>query len=81
MNLLKMCGPQSWLRLFTFLPIASKQLNSLTSIDTLSWLSGVVVSNPRTVQEDPASIPGSCKGFNLFSILNILQELWLIIRV
>ena len=29
MNLLKMCGPQIRLCLFTFRPIASKQLNSL----------------------------------------------------
>jgi len=35
-NLLKMCGPQIKLCLFTFRPIASNQLNSLTTIDTLS---------------------------------------------
>ena len=34
--LLKMSGPQMWLCLFTFRPIASKQLNGLTTIDTLS---------------------------------------------
>jgi len=34
--LLKMCGPQIRLCLFTFRPIASKQLNSLTTIDSLS---------------------------------------------
>ena len=38
MNLLKMCGPQIRLCLFTFRPIALKQLNSLTTINTLSWL-------------------------------------------
>jgi len=36
MYLLKMSGPQIWLCLFTFRPIASKQLNSLTTIDILS---------------------------------------------
>ena len=36
MNLLKMCGPQIQLCLFTFRPIVSKQLYSLTTIDTLS---------------------------------------------
>jgi len=108
-----MSGPQIWLCLFTFWPIASKELNSLTTIDTLSWLSGAVVTHPLWVQEDPGSIPDSCKGFyvwffvccccvfpflskntffvtkvcnsfynvNLFSILYILQDLWLIIRV
>ena len=36
MYLLKMSGPQIWLCLFTFRPIASKQLIGLTTIDTLS---------------------------------------------
>jgi len=36
MHLLKMCGPQIWLCLFTFRPIASKQLKGLTTIDTVS---------------------------------------------
>jgi len=35
--LLKMCGPQIRPCLFTFRPIASNKLNSLTAIDTLSW--------------------------------------------
>ena len=35
-NLLKMPGPQIWLCLFTFRPIAAKQLNGLTTIDTVS---------------------------------------------
>jgi len=34
--LLKMCGPQIRFCLNTFRPIASKQLNSLTTIDSLS---------------------------------------------
>jgi len=36
MHLLKMSGPQIWLCLFTFRPIASKQLNGLLTIDTVS---------------------------------------------
>jgi len=113
MHLLKMSGPQIWLCLFTFRPIASKQLNGLTTIVTVSWLSGAVVTHLLWVQEVPGSIPGSGKGFyvsffallllcssffvrntlfvtkdcnsfynvNVFSILNILQDLWPIIRV
>jgi len=38
MILLKRCGPRIRLCLFTFRPIASKQLNNLTTIVTLSWL-------------------------------------------
>jgi len=112
--LLKMSGPQIWLYLFTFRPIASKQLNGLTTIDILSWLCGAVVTHPLWVQEVPGSIPSSGKGFyvwffcivvvvfllflskntlfiakycnsfynvNLFSILNVLQDLWPVIRV
>jgi len=44
MHLLKMSGPQIWLCLFTFRPIASKQLNSLTTFNTVSWLVGAVVT-------------------------------------
>jgi len=58
-----MCGPQIWLCLFTFRPIASKQLNSLTTIDTISWLGGAEVTGPLCVLEVPGSIPGSGKGF------------------
>jgi len=36
MHLLKKSGPQIWLCLFTFRPIASKQINGLTTIDTVS---------------------------------------------
>ena len=113
--MLKMCGPQIRLCLFSFRTIASKQLNSLTTrtIDILSWLGGAVVTHPLWVQEVPSSIPGSGKGFyvwffvllllcfyfwskntlfiakccnsfynvSLFSILNVLQDLWPIIRV
>ena len=63
MNLLKISGPQIWLCLFTFRPIASKQLNGLTTIDTVSWLGGAVLTHPLWVQAVPGSIPGSGKGF------------------
>jgi len=63
MNLLKMCGPQIPLCLFTFQPIASKQLNSLTTIDIHSWLGGAVVTHPLWMQEVPGSISGSGTGF------------------
>ena len=36
MHFLKISGPQIWLCLFTFRPIASKQLDGLTTIDTVS---------------------------------------------
>jgi len=62
-TMLKMSGPQICLCLFTFRPIASKQLNGLTTIDTVSWLGGAVVTHPLWVQEVPGSIPGSRKGF------------------
>jgi len=71
MHLLQMSGPQIWLCLFTFRPIASKQLNGLTTIDTVSWLGGAVVTHPLWVQEVPGSIPGSGKGFyvSFFALL------------
>ena len=106
MHLLKMS-------LFTFRPIASKPLNGLTTIDTVSWLGGTGVTHPLSVKEVPGLNPGSGKGFNVslfallllwfyffvkntlfvtkvcnsfynvnvFSMLNILQDLWPIIRV
>jgi len=63
MNLLKMCGPQIGPWLFTFWHIASKQLNSLTTIVTLNWLDVAQVTHPLWVQEVPGSIPGSGRGF------------------
>jgi len=66
-----MSGPQIWLCLLTCRPIASKQLNGLTTIDTVSWLGGAVVTQPLWVQELPGSIPGSGKGFyvSFFALL------------
>jgi len=63
MYLLKMSGPQICLCLFTFRPIALKQLNGLTTIEILSWLGGAVVTHPLWVHEVPCSIPGSGKVF------------------
>jgi len=66
-----MSGPQIWLCLFTFWPIASKQLNGLTTIDILSWLGCAVVTHPLWVQEVPGSIPVSGTGFyvSFFALL------------
>jgi len=58
-----MFGRPIRLCLFTFRLIASKQLNSLLTIDALSWLGGAVETHPFWVQEVPGSIPGSGKGF------------------
>ena len=67
-----MSGPQIWLCLFTFQPIASKQLNSLSTIDTFSWLGGAAVTHPLWVQELPGSIPGSGKGFYVWFFVLLL---------
>jgi len=56
MNLLKMCGPQIQLCLFTFRHIASKQFESLTKINILSLLGGAVLTHPLWVREVPGSI-------------------------
>jgi len=62
---MKMSGPQ--------IPIGSKQLNGLTTIDTLSLLGGAVVTNPFRVHEVPGSILGSGKVFYfVFSVLLLL---------
>ena len=63
-----MFGPQIRFCLITFRPIASKQLNSLTSMGTLSWLGGAVVTHPRWVQDVPGSISGYGKGFNVWFV-------------
>ena len=60
MNLLKMCGQQIRLCLFTFRPIASKRLNT---IDIRSLFSGAEVTLPLWVREVLGSIPGYGKGF------------------
>ena len=110
MYLLKMSGPQIRLCLFTFWPIASKHLNSFTTIATLSWLTAQGSGNSSAfgargfgfnsrfrqgflclyfcyvVVEFLLFAPKHiiCQTFcnvNLFSIPNLLQDLWLITRV
>jgi len=53
MKLLKLWSPQIRLCLFMFRPMAWKQLNSLTTIITLSWLSGAEVTYPLWVRDVP----------------------------
>jgi len=60
---MNMSGPQIQLCLFTFQLIALKQFNGLNTIETVSWLSGAVVTHPLRVQEVPGPIPGCGKGF------------------
>jgi len=72
MYLLKMSGPQIWLCLFTFWPIVPKMLHGLTTIDTLSWLGGAVVTHPLWVQELLGSIPSSGKGFYVWIFVLLL---------
>jgi len=52
---------------FSFRPIAPKQFNSLTTIDSLSGLGDAEVTHPLWVQEVPGSIPGSAQGFYFWS--------------
>ena len=56
-------GPQIRLRLFTFRPIASKQLKSLTLSDTLSWLSDKGVAQLLCLRMVSGSIAGYGKVF------------------
>ena len=76
MNLLKMSGPQIRLCLFRCRPIASKQLNSLLTMDTFSWLGRAVVTHLLWVQEAPGSIPvsGRVFGFDFYAPRNISGE-------
>jgi len=73
-----MCGPQIRLCLFTFRPIALKQLNSLTTIVTLSWLGGAVLTHLLWVQEVPGSIPCSGKDFyaEVFCFVVVVFTFW-----
>ena len=67
MNLLKMCSPQIRLCLFMSQTIAL-QLNSLTTMNTISWLGGPEVTHPTGVREVLGSIPGSGNIF-IFAFL------------
>jgi len=64
-----MCGPQIRLCLFTFRPIALKQLNSLTTIVTLI---GAEVMHPLWVRQVPGSIPDSGKGLYVWFFVLLL---------
>jgi len=78
--LLKMSGPQIWLWLLTFWPVASKQLNGLTTIDSLSWLGGAVITHPLWVQEVPGLIPGSGKGFYVWFFVLLLMSFYFFVK-
>jgi len=66
-----MCDRQIRLCLFTFRPLALKELNSLTTIVTLSWLGGEEATHPLIVRK--VSIPGSGNGFYVwFFVLFLL---------
>jgi len=73
-----MWGPKTWHCLFMLLPIILKQLNSLTEIDTFSWLVGWEVMFQTVVQKDQNLILGSGKDFYMsffcFVILLIVQK-------
>ena len=75
-----MSGPQLCLCLFTFRPIAPKELNGLTTIDILSWLGGAVVTHPLCVQEVPGSIPGSGKGFYVWYFVLLLLYFYFFVQ-
>jgi len=79
--------------LFRFWPIALKQLNSLTTIDTFSLPSGLEITNRTGVRRSPVWFLALTRFFmlrnfvipfcnvSLFSTLHILLHLWPIIRV
>jgi len=70
-DFVEMRGPQIRLCLFTCWLIASKQLNSLTTIVNLSRLGGAEIKHLLLVREAPGSIPSSDMGFYvwLFALL------------
>ena len=57
---------------FTFQPISFKQLNSLTTIDTFSWLGGPEVTHVSGVRDVLGSVPGSSKVYVWFCVLLLL---------
>jgi len=59
-TLLKRCGPQIWLCLFTFRPITLKQLKSLTLIGKFSCLGGLYVTHRNMVRKVPGSVRDLC---------------------
>ena len=67
---------QIWLCLFTCRPIASKQLNCLTTINSPSLFGGAVVTHPHWVPDVPGSIPASGKDFFIWFFVFLLLCLY-----
>ena len=65
-TLLKTCGPQIWLCLFTFPCITLKQINSLTTTNTCSWRDCRQVTYHTAMPEVPDLIPEILQGFLWF---------------
>ena len=68
MNYLKKCDPQILLYLFTYRPIESTQLNSLTTIITLRQFGGAKVTHPLWVRKVRVQIPALARMFT-FNVL------------
>ena len=62
------CGPQIWLCLLMFRPIAMKQLKSMTLINLFKLLDGLEVTHQIAVREVPGSIPDSGNDFYVCSL-------------
>ena len=80
MNLLIICGPQIRICVFTLRIIASKQLNSLSTIETASWLGGAVVTHPLLGQEVLNLIPVSGKGFYVWLFCSVVADFSLFVK-
>jgi len=68
MHLLKICGPLIRLCLFTFRPIASKQLNNLTTIDVLSWLGGAFITHSLGCKRLRVQFPVQARVFYVWLV-------------
>jgi len=68
----KCVAPKFGFYLFSFGFIASKQLKSLTTIDSVSWLGGAKVTHLLCVWEVPGSIPIFGKGFYVWFVVVFL---------
>ena len=62
------CGPQIWLCLLMFRPIAMKQLKSMTLINLFKSLDGSGLTHQIAVREVPVSIPNSGNDFYVCSL-------------
>jgi len=58
-----------------------EQLNSMTRIDTLSWLGGTEVAHPLWVQEVPSSIPRLRHGFFMLSFCFVVVVCLLCVKI